>query len=269
MFIYEEKNGIGIFRSDQIPVRHGFSTRIGGVSTLPHTRSLNLGFRLGDSHETVRENMRRFGEAIGVSPESFVCVTQIHSDIVRTVTRADCGAGVAFVGPFECDGYVTTDPEVTPAVRTADCVPILLYAPDICAVSAIHAGWRGTAAGIARNGVRELISLGADPAEIRAAIGPAIGACCYEVGAEVPDAMFASLGERICGRFIRPADGKVGKYMTDLRGINAALLESCGLRTDRIDISDLCTCCRQDLFYSHRGSGGKRGSMCAAIAAVK
>lgn len=240
-----------------ITVPHCFTTRVGGVSG-GHLASLNIGVHRGDEPENVAENYRRLGEALGFS--HLVLTRQTHSDIVRPVTLADADKGlIQDVWP-ECDGLITKTPGVALAVFTADCTPILLHDPVTGAVGAVHAGWRGTAADIAGKAVRAMVrEYGCDPANIRAAIGPNIGACCFETDADVPDAILAALGTDAL-TFIRRAGGK---YHVDLKAVNGRFLQNAGVT--HIEISDACTACRPDYFWSHRITGGLRGSQGAII----
>ena len=258
-------NGVCFVRSDRIALPHGFSTRLGGVSALPHTASLNLAFGRGDDDAVVLANLARFTAAVGV-PGEVISLPQIHSADVRVVTGADAGLGYQHPADGSCDGYVTATPGVTLGVKTADCVPILLADAAAGVIGALHAGWRGTVAGIARTGVGEMVKLGADPARIVAAIGPAICACCFEVGEEFPDAVAASACAPLCLPHLRRRDGRL---YADLPAMNAAILCSAGLRAENIDQSGLCTCCDSARFYSHRASKGKRGTMLSVIALPK
>ena len=250
-----EKNGLVFYRSPRIGAPHGFSTRTGGVSIPSHLFSLNLGRNLGDDPRAVDENYRRFCSAVGVDPASVVYTKQIHSASVLTVGAADAGA------TYECDGFVTKEKGVTLSVRTADCVPILFWSPD-GAIGACHAGWRGTVAGIQRVTLEKMADLGADVSKIRAAIGAAIHACCYEVGPDFVDAVASSPFGEICSGFITSEEGS---YHADLIGMNIALLTGAGVREENIAVSSECTCCRPDVFFSHRASHGKRGVMAAMI----
>lgn len=246
------------FSSDLIVVPHGFTTRLGGVST-GALDSLNLGMNRGDALENVAENYRRLGAAIGFDPGLVVLTRQTHSNIVRPVTRADCN-GLDHRNYPECDGLVTNDPGVTLVVFTADCTPILLHDPVTGAVGAAHAGWRGTAADIAGKTVEAMVkNFGAKAENIRAAIGPNIGACHFETDADVLDAMVAALGEEAQAFICKNGE----KYHVDIKKINALFLRRAGI--EKIDISDECTYCRHDLFWSHRFTGGDRGSQGAVI----
>ncbi len=257
--------------SDLLTARHAFSTRLGGVSGLPHTASLNLAFGRGDEREVVLENLARLGRAVGFDPDGVVSVPQIHSRIVHAVDRRHRGMGYRLPATFEGDGYVTADPAVTVGVKTADCTPILLEAVvdgRVVAVSALHAGWKGTVADIAGEGVRKLTALAretvGDPAAtvtVRAAIGPCIHPCCFEVKEDCLSVVRASLGEMAEG-FIRRAGEQT---FLDLPALNRALLIRAGVAEADIDVCDLCAVCHPELFYSHRASGGVRGTLLNVI----
>lgn len=240
--------------AENISVPHGFTTRVGGVSK-GHLSSLNLGMHRGDDPENVRENYRRLAQAVGFAPEKLVLANQTHSDIVRVVTDRDCLGSLSHRDYPECDGLVTNTPGVVLMVFSADCTPILLQDPVTGAVGAVHAGWRGTAAGIVKNAVEKMVSaFGCKAENIRAAIGPNIGPCCFETDADVPEAMVSALGEEAMP-FIRP---RGEKFYLDLKQINALWLRHSGV-TD-ISVSRHCTACSPDLFWSHRVTKGKRGS---------
>ena len=244
--------------AEGISAPHGFTTRRGGVSR-GHLESLNIALHRGDEPENVAENYRILGNALGFSPKNLVLAHQIHSDIVRAVTRADC-AGLDHHAYPECDALITNDPGVALAVFTADCTPILLHDPVTGAVGAAHAGWRGTAAGIAgKTALAMAETYGCELADIRAAIGPNIGFCCFETDSDVPDAMRAAYGTT-AEQWIR----SVGqKYYVNPKEINALSLKNVGVR--HIEISGECTMCQHDRFWSHRVTRGIRGSQGAII----
>lgn len=250
---------------------HGFSTRLGGVSTLPHTQSMNVAFERGDGEETVRKNLRLFLAAAKESePEDddlsrIVCGPQIHSASVRRVGKADGGQGVCRDVPYPVDGYLTDENGVWLLVRVADCVPILLSgrkADGRAAVAAVHAGWRGTVGGIAGNAAAMMRKLGVLPETMTAAVGPSIHACCYRVGEDFCQAVREARGGDFAARHVSQRDGAL---YADLQGMNREILLESGLREDRIDISPSCTMCRPDVFHSHRATGGLRGAMGAVI----
>ena len=256
------ENGVKYMRSDMLPVRHGFATRIGGVSTQSHTSSLNLAFGRGDEREVVMENLHLFSEAVGVSAESVISRHQIHSARVVYADEGMCGEGYFRDTNEECDGYVTDRVGVTLGVKTADCVPILFCDDGARVIGAVHAGWRGTASGIAAECVRAMCGLGADAANIRAAIGAAIHFCCYEVGADFRESVVSLAGEDMAREFIRECDGALH---ADIVGMNRRILLEAGLNEANIDICEKCTCCEPSLFYSHRYSNGHRGTMLSVI----
>lgn len=256
-------------RSKILRSPHAFSTRNGGVSRLEHTKSLNLAFGRGDGDEIVLENLNIFAREVGFEPRSVISRPQIHSDKVIKVTEDMGGEGYFIRDNTEgCDGYVTNSQKVTLGVKSADCVPILLEAEKdgkIIAVGAVHAGWRGTVAGIAAKCAERLChEYGVEPKNIRAAIGPCIHKCCYEVGDEVFMEAEAQLGA-LARQYFDAVEGKVGKYMLDLAGLNEAILENCGLLPENVDTVDQCTCCHPESFFSHRYSGGVRGTMLSVI----
>lgn len=244
--------------ADAISVPHAFTTRVGGVSQ-GHLASLNLGMHRGDQRENVQENFRRLAQAMDFELSKLVLTWQIHSNKVRQVTCADA-SGIDHRDYPECDALITNDPGTALFVFTADCTPILLHDPVTGAVGAIHAGWRGTAAGIAAKTVEAMTAAyGCNPGDIRAAIGPNIGQCCFETDRDVPDALLQALGEP-AQQYIRQEGSK---YYVNLKEMNALFLRNSGV--SQIEISTHCTACRPDLFWSHRVTGGKRGSQGALI----
>ncbi|HIT34085.1 MAG TPA: peptidoglycan editing factor PgeF [Candidatus Faecousia intestinigallinarum] len=259
MAVVTERRGGLVYQSAQgISAPHCFTTRLGGVSR-GYLASLNIGFTRGDDRENVLENYRILGQALGFAPEQVVCTRQTHTDIVRMVTKADMGTGVTRPAFPDCDALVTKDAGVVLTVFTADCTPILLHDPVTGTVGAVHAGWRGTAADIVGKTVAAMAALGSRRADICAAIGPNIGQCCFETDGDVPEAIRKTLGEA-AEDYIR-AQGD--KYYVNLKGVNAWLLRRAGV--GHIEVSELCTACRTDLFWSHRRMGAQRGSQGALI----
>ena len=248
--------------AERISVPHCFTTRYGGVSEGP-LASLNLGIHRGDKPENVLENYRILGNALGFEPEDLVFTRQTHTDIVRRVTRENAGEGLFRPVEPECDALITDVPGLVLAAFTADCTPVLLHDPVTGAVGAVHAGWRGTVADIAGKTVQAMCdAYGCKPGDIRAAIGPNIGQCCFETDRDVPDAVLAVLGPE-GERFIR----KTGeKFHVDLKGVNRELLMRRGVIC--IDVSDDCTACAPDRFWSHRVTRGARGALAAIIKCV-
>ncbi|MBQ3548728.1 MAG: peptidoglycan editing factor PgeF [Oscillospiraceae bacterium] len=263
MFTQHTHNSITYLRSDILGgVRHGFSTRPGGVSPQPWD-SLNLGVGRGDDMDNVRENYRRFCAVLGLDDRRAVLSRQVHEDVVRCVTAQDEGKGLYRERDYaSVDGLVTDVAGLPLVVFSADCNVILLHDPVRGAVGACHAGWRGTALGIARKTVEEMVRLyGCDPTHIRAAVGPAIGQCCFETDSDVPEALHRALGAEAAPYIVW--NGK--KFHIDLKAVNALWLRKAGVET--IDICHHCTACRSDLYWSHRRMGNERGAQIAMIAA--
>jgi len=255
---------------------HGFSTRTGGLSTLNGRRALNLGFLDWDSRENVLENRRLFQSAVAGKEFTLLTTQQIHSDVVQTVP------GLA-APPCKGDALATNRAGLLLAVQTADCVPILLVDPQKRAVAAIHAGWRGTLARIAEKAVgRMQLEFGTKPSGLFAALGPAIGPCCYEVGAELVTKFTAQFADG-AGYFDEPRSGEEPNPLQwlnmappghqpppknvhlDLRKANRSQLLAAGLRPQNIFASDLCTACRTDLFFSYRKEGAQSGRLLSVI----
>lgn len=256
-FNIEIKRNIIFFTSSNIAVPHGFSTRHGGISSLPHTATMNLAYGRGDDEITVKENMRIFCEAIGIDSDTVVSARQIHSTDVMVVTPEKAG-----LEGVECDGFVTKEKGIALCVKIADCVPILFCDKKNGVIGACHAGWRGTAGGIAPKTVEKMLSLGADPANIQVAIGPCIHPCCYEVGGDFFEQVATLRGEDFAKRHIANKDGSMFANLTEM---NKELLINARIPEGNISISDRCTCCEPDVFHSHRATGGVRGTMAAVI----
>ncbi len=247
------------YQAEGITVPHAFTTRLGGVSE-GDLASMNIGTRRGDPSENVAKNYEILGSALGFAPERAVLTRQTHTDIVLPVDSRHHGTGLSKLDLTPCDGLVTNTPGTALVVFTADCTPILLFDPVTGAVGAVHAGWRGTAAAIAAKAVAEMTrSFGCRPEDIRAAIGPNIGQCCFETDGDVPEAMVSSLGDGVLGAIRR--EGK--KYYVNLKEINRQILAKAGVT--KVEISELCTACNTRLFWSHRRMGASRGSQGAVI----
>lgn len=243
----------------EIPVPHGFTTRLGGISQGIFD-SLNLGMHRGDDPENVAENYRRLGLAMGFDPQRAVLTHQVHSDWVRVVTADDC-MGLDHRAYPECDALVTNTADVALVVFTADCTPVLLYDPVTGAVGAAHAGWRGTASDIAGKTVKAMEkAFDSRPEDIRAAIGPNIAHCCFQTDADVPEAMVRCYGEDAVKEYIRPVGDK---HYVNLKKINALSLARAGVK--HIELSQSCTVCQCSRFWSHRVTGGQRGTQAGII----
>lgn len=221
-------------------VFHGFTLREGGVSPAPYN-SLNLGqtFGAGDDPANVAQNVEKVRQVLGAS--RVVKVRQVHGD--RVVDVADAGPAV------EADGMVSSVPGAALCVLVADCVPVVLSRRDGTAVAAVHAGWRGAVARIASQAVRRL-----GTADVVAALGPSIGPCCFEVGAEVVTAAVAVGGADVV------STGPRGRPHVDLWAVVKADLVSAGMRPEHVDVLGVCTVCDTRCF-SHRREHGNTGRM--------
>lgn len=237
-------------------LRHGFSTRRGGVSTGRYA-TLNVGGKWGDDPEHVAHNRRRLAAAGGFDWARLYTARQVHGARVALVVEGTLPERVA---ETEADVVATAVPGAVVGVYTADCVPILL-ADGEGRVAAAHAGWRGTVAGVASAAVEALVSIGAERQRLRAALGPSICARCFEVGEEVA----AAFDELAPSAVIR-TDGK--KPHVDLWEANRRVLLAAGVPGDQIDAAPPCTMCEPERFFSFRRDGGQIGQQLSFVAAA-
>ncbi len=260
MFIENRENELVYMSSSVIGARHAFTTRFGGVSTGIFS-ALNLGSNRGDDPDAVRENYRRVCALMGAGIDEAAVTKQVHGSVVRTVTEADRHVCMSTV-PYEADGLVTAVRGLPLMCFTADCVPALLCEEENGVIAAVHCGWRSSAGDILKNAVEAMCALGAQREKICCALGPAIGRCCFETDDDVPAAVTAWLGGEVGGLFTRRADGKT---LVDLRAANRRRLLQLGLREENVDVSEECTFCSHDKYWSHRYTRGRRGSQAACI----
>jgi YfiH family protein len=237
-------------------LEHAVSTRLGGAS-LPPFDALNLSWTTGDDRQAVEENHQRLCSGLGIPRSAVVSPRQVHGAIVQRVGAADRGRIIP-----DCDALVTDVPGVALLLRFADCVPILLFDGEHGAIGLAHAGWRGTVAGIAAATVRRMAQeFGSQPERIVAALGPAIGPCCYTVGADVVTAVTQSLGDGADllrkGPFRTLAAGRGGSTTLDLWEANRRALVAVGVT--HIEACEICTACHNDSFFSYRAGRGRTG----------
>lgn len=255
---------------------HGFSTRPGGVSEVNGEKVLNLGAVEWDSRENVHENKRRFQSALGASDLTFVSLHQIHSDVV-------CQFDAAPYRQCRGDASLTNRQGLLLGVRTADCAPVLLVDPKKRVVAAVHAGWRGTLQRIvSKTTGRMQMQFGCRPQDLLAAIGPAIGGCCYEVGTEVAAAFTAQFpnaaeffDELHTGDEPNPLQwlnmmppghqAPPNKVRLDLSKANRSQLLEAGLRQENIFVTGLCTACQPGLLFSYRKERARSGRLLSVI----
>jgi polyphenol oxidase len=273
-------NGAGVLQVpafDKIPwLVHGFSTSQGGVSLLHGKKVLNLGFTEWDSRADVQENRCLFQSAIGAGDLSLVALKQFHSDVICDF---DSLLGEACNG----DASITATPKLLLGIQTADCVPILLVDPKNRAIAAVHAGWRGTLRRIVEKTIGRMgMQFGTRPGNLLAAIGPAIGGCCYEVGTEVAAAFLSQFAQapewfdelrtgdepnplQWLNQFPPGHQPPPKNVRLDLRKANRAQLIAAGVSPQNIFTNELCTACTPDLLFSYRKTGKESGRMMAAI----
>lgn len=257
---------VPILRSERIPggFRHGFSTRAGGVSAPPFD-TLNLGMKWGDARAHVIENRRRLQVATGV--ERIFVARQVHGANVLQVNGGDVPADVAQI---EADGLFSDAPGIAIGVYVADCIPVLMADARTGVFAAVHAGWRGTLAGVVPAAVRRMVDeLGARPEDLRIALGPAIGVCCFEVGDEVVDAVARAMPRAMApaARAIQRAAN--GRAHIDLKRLNVMLLEAEGVPASAIDAGPECTSCDRARFFSYRRDKGETGQAIGFILAAE
>lgn len=245
-------------------VGHGFTTRLGGVST-GMFQSLNLSFTRGDERELVMENFRRVAQALGVSVEDFVLSDQTHTVNIREVTASDRGKGLIRERDYhDVDGLITNEPGVALATFYADCVPLFFVDRKRRAIGLSHSGWRGTVAGMALKTVEAMTrAYGSRPEDIMAAIGPSICQDCYEVSEDVAQAVREQFGSQKADAVLRQTGPD--KYHLDLWLANVYNMRRAGIPAENIAVTNLCTCCNPELLFSHRASGGKRGNLGAFL----
>jgi hypothetical protein len=260
-------------------LRHGFSTRHGGYSEIYGGKALNLGFTRQDSASVVERNREKLRRALDARSGSklwpLVTLRQVHSDLIH------CVDGVP-PAPLTGDGLITATPGLALAIQTADCLPVLLVDAKRRAIGVFHAGWRGTLQRIVEKGLGEMRRhFGTLPSDVRAAIGPGIHRCCYEIGSEVK-AQFLSQFDNAEALFheVKDSDPIREKYpllfltarapghselptriFLDLVEANRRQLVAAGIPAKNISASPFCTACRTDLLFSHRAEKGNTGRM--------
>lgn len=266
-FILQEKKGVKFFIVSAFSqtglVKHGFSTRIGGVSNKPFA-SLNLGLHTGDDIEMVRDNRRLFAQSIGVDVADITAANQVHSDNVYIVTETDKGKGALDQDTVipATDALITNKAGIPLIAFYADCVPIMFLDPKKKVIAIAHAGWKGTVARIGQKTVEAMErEFGCKPCNILAAIWPSIGPCHYEVGKTVIDEVKKNfpLWEGVL-KFTSE-----DKAFLNLWEANRLQLEEAGIPAINIANCQICTFCHPELFFSYRYDQGKTGRMAGLI----
>lgn len=265
----QEKEGVPFITFPKLEkysqnIIHGFSTRLGGVSK-EHLYSMNLSFTRGDEEENVRENHRRFAKALGYDEKRLVFSNQVHLTRFHKVTKEDIGKGIAKESDIkEVDGLVTDVPGIPLITFYADCVPLFFYDPVQNVIAMAHSGWRGT---VERIGEKMLHYMekeyGCKAKDIVCAIAPSICQNCYEVSEEVALRFWEVFGKEHGDALLYAKEN--GKYQLNLHKACEITLLEAGILPEHLDITNLCTCCNPDFFYSHRASNGMRGNLAGVM----
>ena len=253
----KDANGMVTYHFESLGVpglQHAVFTRLGGVSRGPFA-TLNVGNSVGDDEAAVAENHARIFAHLGLGAQQVISPHQVHGNHVVLVTGHDAGRQIP-----NTDGLLTATPGVALLLRFADCQPILLYDLAHHAVALVHAGWRGVAQGIARRAVEAMTAaFDTDPQQLLVGLGPAIGPCCYTVGHNVAAAMGYALPD---WKQAMSAESEE-VWRLDLSAANAQQLGAEGVSS--IEQAGICTHCRRDEFYSHRGDNGETGRFAVVV----
>ena len=252
-------------------LRHGFSTKLGGVSKDMFS-SMNLVYQSGpysDDPENVIKNYELISKSIGIDPQSIVLSKQVHKTNIKFVDSSDCGKGLYRPIDYdEIDGLITNIPNITLVTHYADCVPLFFVDIKKRAIGLTHSGWRGTVNKIGRITVSEMQKyFGSDPEDIIAVVGPSICGDCYEIGEEVAIEFKKAFHLNHDNLILEKKD--TGKYHCNLWQANYAVLIEAGLRPEHIHLSEVCTSCNSDVLFSHRKTEGKRGGLAAFLSIVE
>lgn len=261
---HQNNNDLPFLQFESFPndenVQHTVFTRLGGVSPPPF-HSLNLSVSVDDDQANVFTNRAAAYGTQGRMNDTLVHAHLKHTAVVTEVTHQNYGE---YVGP--ADGLISREPGCGITMNYADCSPILLFDTEHQAIGLGHAGWKGAVKDLPGALVRAMRdAFGSQPAAIRAAVGPSIGPCCYQVGEMVISAIRSSYNEAE-GLLLPDKSQKSNqdpRRLFDLPGANRLRLEAVGVR--QIDMSQLCTACRSDLFFSHRADNGRTGRFGAML----
>ncbi len=267
IFSLQEKQGVKYFIVEEFQetglLDYVFTTRIGGLSKGGFAE-LNLGLHVADKKEIVIKNREIAADLINSKLKYMVAGEQVHGTQISEVTNDDLtkGARDYKTALTKTDALMTDVSDILLSSYYADCTPLSFLDPVNKVVALAHAGWKGSLAEIAKKMVDRLKAVyDTKPKELLVAIGPSIGQCCYQVGVEV------------VGPFKQKFDyadsllqqGETGKYLLDLKKANYIQLKNVGLKSENIIISNLCTFCNQELFFSYRRDGSKTGRMASLI----
>lgn len=248
---------------EQFGVKHGFSTRLGGVSEGMFS-SMNLSFQRGDDREKVEENYKRICNVLNMNHKNVVLSNQVHDTKIKLVTKEDAGKGMIKESDIiGIDGLITKEKDIPLVTFYADCVPLFFYDPVKEVIAAAHSGWRGTKEKIGKKVVETMEEeFGCKKEDVVAVIGPSICQDCYEVSEDVV-LEFQEVFMEETSLFAKAKEN--GKYNLDLWKVNSMILKEAGILDEHMSLPNLCTCCNPELLFSHRASKGKRGNLAGFI----
>ncbi|MBQ5446187.1 MAG: peptidoglycan editing factor PgeF [Lachnospiraceae bacterium] len=250
---------------DKVPfIEHGFTTRLGGVSSGIY-KSLNLSFTRGDDSENVIKNYEIIAENIGCQISDFVASDQTHTTNIRIVTSEDKGKGITREKDYhDIDGLITNESGIVLFTYFADCVPLFFADEQKKVVAVSHSGWKGTAHRMGKVTVDTMCEeFGCSRENIICAIGPSICKSCYEVSEDLIEEFSKTYSENQIKSIFEEKEN--GKYLLDLWKANEIVLKDAGIKPEHIENREICTCCNKDVLFSHRGLNGKRGNLAAFI----
>lgn len=263
MWTLNNKNGVSYYKISSFEetglVRHGFSTREGGVSGGCYS-SMNLRFHCDDTRENVLKNYEIIAATLGMDYKRLVLSKQVHEDIIHTATEADCGNGITRENAFaSVDALITDKPNIPLVTLYADCTPVFFLDPNKRVIALAHSGWRGTVQRISAKVIEKMkTDYGSNPKDILTAIGPSIQIDHFEVGDEVAEIFLKEFGKETAVKY-----GE--KYHVNMQKAIKIQLTQAGVKEENIDDCGICTYCHSDLLFSHRKTNGKRGNMGAFL----
>ena len=237
-------------------ISHGFLTRLGGVSPAPFA-SLNFDTRDGDSHTNTEQNRALVAKLLGFDTNRLLTMNQVHGSNVLTIDKPVNDISFTGLSKISADAIITNQCGIAIGVLTADCVPILLLDPVKKVIGIVHAGWRGTVKGVVQKAIDAMVKqFDTDKQTILAAIGPSIGPCCYKVDEVVIKELGVLGSEFGVAEFIKKQDNA---WRLDLKKANFVQMLDIGLLEKNISVENLCTSCRNDMFFSYRADGKVTG----------
>jgi YfiH family protein len=245
-------------------IKHGFSTRLGGLSHDCFS-SMNLGYTRGDDKITVDENYKLISESIGLSWKDLVATEQVHETIVHLVTDKDRGKGIIKERDYSgVDGLITNTKGVPLVTYYADCVPLYLVDTKNKAIGLSHSGWRGTVKKMGQVTMKAMEdNFGTNPEDLVVVIGPSICSECYEVSEDVANDFRNVFDQDALKTILRVNEN--GKYDLNLWEANRRIFLDMNVPALNINVSEVCTCCNSDILFSHRVNGDKRGTLAAFL----